>query len=97
MISMKALERFSENVTTEYFVTTIPESESILNQINSKIAEDGQPFTSLKLATIKKRDANSLQAKLAITTNTKRTIDEIVIKGYEKFPRSFLTHFLNIK
>ena len=97
VISMKTLERFSENVTTEYFVTTIQESESILNQINSKIAENGQPFTSLKLATIKKRDANSLQAKLAITTNTKRTIDEIVIKGYEKFPRSFLTHFLNIK
>ncbi|NOY48131.1 MAG: hypothetical protein GXO84_08055 [Chlorobi bacterium] len=97
VISMKTLERFSENVTSEYFVTTIQESESILNQINSKIAENGQPFTSLKLTTIKKRDANSLQAKLAISTNKKRTIDKIIVKGYEKFPRSFLTHFLNLK
>jgi outer membrane protein assembly factor BamA len=97
VISIKALERFSENVTSEYFVTTIRESETILNQINSKIAENGQPFTSLKLTTIKKRDANSLQAKLAISTNKKRTIDKIVIKGYEKFPRSFLSRFLNIK
>jgi len=97
VISMNALEHFSENVTSEYFVTTIQESESILNQINSKIAENGQPFTSLKLTTIKKRDANSLQAKIIISTNTKRTIDKIIVQGYEKFPRSFLTHFLNIK
>jgi outer membrane protein assembly factor BamA len=97
VISMNALERFSENVTSDYFVTTIQESETILNQINSKIAENGQPFTSLKLTTIKKRDANSLQAKLTISTNKKRTIDEIIVKGYEKFPRSYLTHFLNIK
>jgi hypothetical protein len=97
VISMNDLERFSENVTSEYFVTTIQESESILNHINSKIAENGQPFTSLKLTTIKKRDANSLQAKLTISKYTKRTIDKIIVKGYEKFPRSFLTHFLNIK
>ncbi len=97
VISMKALKRFSGNITSDYFVTTIQESETILNQINSKIAENGLPFTSLKLTTIKKRDANSLQAKLIISTNTKRTIDEIIVKGYDKFPRSFLNHFLNIK
>jgi len=39
----------------------------------------------------------TLQAKLIISTNTKRTIDEIIVKGYDKFPRSFLNHFLNIK
>ena len=97
VISMKALKRFSGNITSDYFVTTIQESETILNQINSKIAENGLPFTSLKLTTIKKRDANSLQAKLIISTNTKRTIDKIIVKGYDKFPRSFLNHFLNIK
>ena len=95
-ISINTLKRFSKDVTSNYFVTTIQKSENILNQINSKIAEDGQPFTSLKLTAIKKRDANSLQAKLIISTNKKRTIDEIIVKGYEKFPKSFLKHFLNI-
>jgi outer membrane protein assembly factor BamA len=97
VISMNALKHFSENVTSEYFVTTIQESETILNQINSKIAENGQPFTSLKLTTIKKRNENSLRAKLIISRNKKRTIDKIIVKGYEKFPRSYLNHFLNIK
>lgn len=97
VISKSVLENFSENITSEYFVSTIQESESVLNQINYKIAENGQPFTSLKLTKIKKKDNNTLQAKLIISTNNKRTIDKIIIKDYEKFPKSFLTHFLNLK
>ncbi len=96
-IPREVLEQFSNNVTSEYFITTIERSENILNQINSKIIEDGQPFASLKLTDLKKRDNNNIQANLSINIQTTRTIDKVIIKGYEKFPKSFCKHFLKIR
>ncbi len=96
-ISKSFLEGIVDHVNSDYFVTTIQDSEAILNLINSKLSEDGQPFASQRLENIKKKDNNSLQATLSISTHATRTIDHIVIKGYEKFPRSFLKHFLKLK
>lgn len=59
--------------------------------------EQGEPFASLKLINIKKRDGNSIRADLMTSSENKRSIDEIVIKGYEKFPKSFIKRFLRIK
>ena len=85
-LSSEFLQTISDDITDTYFVTTISKIENTLNFLNSKIAEDGQPFSSLRLVDIKKQDSNSLKANLEIEYGIKRTIDNIVIKGYEKFP-----------
>ncbi|MBB1489765.1 hypothetical protein H4O21_24470, partial [Oceanospirillum sp. D5] len=47
---------------------------------------------------IKRKDSINLKADLIVSSNkTKRTIDDIKIVGYEKFPKSFLKHYLKLK
>jgi len=96
-IPRDVIEQVSENVFPEYFITTIEKSEHVLNQINLKIIENGRPFASLQLTDLKKKDNTNIQGTLIINNTATRTIDDIVIKGYEKFPKSFLKHFLKIK
>lgn len=97
MLSKEVLESISNKVTDEYFVTTISKSEFVLNYLNTKIIEDGQPFASLKLINLKKKDGNNIQAELIITNDKKRTINNIIVKGYENFPKSYIKHYLKIK
>jgi hypothetical protein len=49
------------------------------------------------LASIEKRDDKNIKANLVITSNKERIINSIIVKGYEKFPRSFLKHYVKIK
>ncbi|OBQ56020.1 outer membrane protein assembly factor [Tamlana sp. s12] len=80
------------------FAVTLPNLENTLSYINSENAKKGFPFANLKLSNIVKRDSTSLKAHLILdTSKKKRTIDHIIIKGYEKFPKSYLKHFLKIK
>jgi hemolysin activation/secretion protein len=87
----------SNEVTSQYFAVSIDRTEKILNHLNQLIIDKGLPFASLKLINLKKKDDQNLSAELVVTKTKKRGIDEIVIKGYEKFPRSFIKHFLKIK
>lgn len=96
-ISEDLLNAIANEVTDTYFKVSISKTENILNYLNAKLIENGRPFTTLKLSEIKLRDDNNLQGTLIIDYDKERQIDRIVIKGYEKFPRSFLKHYLRIK
>ncbi|MEP5339813.1 MAG: hypothetical protein ABJL44_09235 [Algibacter sp.] len=97
-ISQTLLESISNKVNDDYFEIPLSEIEKSLEYINSKTTELGFPFSKLKLADIKVKDSHNLEAKLIIDSqNKKRVINNIVVKGYEKFPRSYLKHFLKIK
>lgn len=95
--SEQELNMISTEVSEGYFSIPISQTEEALRYLNELIIERGQPFASLKLIRLEKKDEDNLKAELQITKNKKRTIDGIVIKGYEKFPRSFLKHYLRIK
>lgn len=71
--------------------------EGTLKLINNIFIEQGDPFSKLELNNIQKKSADLMTADLVITTNSIRTIDKIVVKGYEKFPKSFIKHYLKIK
>lgn len=97
-ISKSALKHISPNITENYFELPINSVKNSLEYINSKTTELGLPFSKLKLINIKKTSSSKLQANLTIIKQKKnRTIDNIVIKGYEKFSKSYLKHFLKIK
>ncbi|WP_411768637.1 POTRA domain-containing protein [Winogradskyella sp. A3E31] len=73
------------------------ELETKLATLNQVMAEQGDPFSQLKLNDIKREHSNTLSATLETTSNQKRTIDKIIVKGYEKFPKSYVKHFLKLK
>ncbi len=91
------LKNLLEESNEDYFVTSIASTETILNVLTNEIIKNGQPFANLKLINLKKKDEKNLQADLEITYDKKRFINAIVLKGYEKFPKSYLKHFLKIK
>ncbi|MGV6830881.1 MAG: POTRA domain-containing protein [bacterium] len=72
------------------------ELELYLKNLVKEFASEGFPFASVQLKNIS-RIENTISAYLKINLGESRTIDEIVIKGYEKFPRSFLKHYLKLK
>ena len=82
---------------TNFFELKITELESQLKILNSKIAEQGDPFSTLQLINISKLNSDLISADLKIVTNQKRRIDKIIIKGYEKFPKSYLKRFMKLK
>ena len=96
-LNKSLLNSISDSITKNYFVISISETEDVLNYLNSKVSNIGQPFSFFQLKNITKKDSNNLKANLFITNNKERYIDDIVIKGYENFPKSYLKRFLRIK
>ncbi|WP_405292075.1 POTRA domain-containing protein [Algibacter sp. Ld11] len=98
LISKNILYQISSLVFDTYFELPLKETETALIFLNSKITQDGFPFSKLKLSHISIENKTHLKANLNIDyPEEKRIVDEIIIKGYEKFPRSYLKHYLKIK
>ncbi len=88
----------TNNIGKDYFKVKLSDVAHTLNAINAKHAEQGLPFSKLNLSQLSINEHNTLSAKINIhTTNKKRVVDTIIIKGYEGFPKSFLKHYLKIK
>ncbi|MCB0399180.1 MAG: hypothetical protein KDD26_06050 [Winogradskyella sp.] len=80
-----------------YFEIAIAELENSLSTLNSKIAEQGDPFSTLQLINITKYNSELISSELKVVTNQKRRIDKIIVKGYEKFPQSYTKRFLKLR
>jgi len=70
--------------------------EEKIKQVNNFLANQGKPFSYSELTEITKRN-DSLFGKLQNTSSTTRRITKIKIKGYEKFPKSYTQHYLNLR
>lgn len=71
--------------------------EAQLIKYNKIVSASGYPFSSLKLIDIKQNDDITISAKLTIETQDQiRSLDKIIIKGYEKFPESYIKRYLKI-
>ena len=91
------LQLTEASVNSDFFEIDISKLENTLTILNKAIAEEGDPFSTLQLINIRKEDSKTISGDLTIKTNQKRTIDKIVIKGYDKFPKSYIKHFLKLK
>lgn len=98
VVDESLLRRITTNKTPTHFTIPFTRVEYTLNYLNNTIAEQGKPFNKVRLKDILKINQNTLSATLDVyTENSNRRIDDIVIKGYEKFPKSFIKHYLKIK
>ena len=98
LIDKTILNNISQNVLDDYFELKFNTMEYALNYINSQISEEGLPFSKVKLSNIRIKSGNNLKAELVIDSEQEqRKINSIILKGYEKFPKSYLKHFLKIR
>lgn len=97
-IEKDLIKTITEKSSNKQFSVPLNKLEETLKYINLQITNNGFPFTKIKLSEIKIKDSKTLTANLIIVKDEKkRRLDKVVIKGYEKFPKSFLNRFLKIK
>ena len=97
-IEKDLIKTITEKSSNKQFSVPLNKLEETLKFINLKIVNNGFPFTKIKLSELKIKDSKTLTANLIIVKDEKkRRLDKVVIKGYEKFPKSFLNRFLKIK
>lgn len=96
-LDINLIKQISKNYNKTYFDLSFTEIENNLNYLNNEISQTGYPFTKLKLANLKIKE-DGIEAELTSSvSNEKRLLNNIVVKGYEKFPNSYLKHYLKIK
>ncbi|GEQ85625.1 membrane protein [Patiriisocius marinistellae] len=80
----------------KYFIQPISEVEKTLNSLNTNQTKNGNAFARLRLTNFKNKDGE-ISATLETERGPIRTIDSIAIKGYDKFPKSFLKYYAGVK
>lgn len=91
------LKKISNDVENSAFRIRIELVDIALLKLSRLKAEKGDPFSRIQLSEIEKKDNTTLKANLNFTSTSQRKIDGIVVKGYEKFPKSFLKYYAGIK
>ena len=93
----RELRKLISRVEEDHFVILIEDSEQILQALTGIRSAQGDPFARVRLRDIEKTDDLNLTASLSIETTQARRIDSLVIRGYEKFPPSFVRYYAGIK
>jgi Haemolysin secretion/activation protein ShlB/FhaC/HecB len=96
IFSKKQLRQISDTVEDDYFILNFETAEASLQKLNNLQTETGNTFARLKLTQLEVT-GNNLSAQINTKGKSYRTLDSIVIKGYDKFPRSFLKYFAGVK
>ena len=91
------LEGVKNLENTPYYIVEVSVLESLLNSLTNFLTSKSYPFASVSLKKIKPIGKSTLRADLYVETKKPRQLQSVEIKGYEKFPRSFIKHYLGIK
>ncbi len=93
----KELLRYSNEISKSYFIIPFENIEHTLNGLNIDKTKNGNTFARVSLKNIKAFDSKTLTANIKVSNGSKRTIDQIIIKGYNQFPESFIKYHAGIK
>jgi hypothetical protein len=89
------LKAFNLSYTDSTFTITPEELTPFLEAVVANFQNTGNPFAEVQLQNIIK-NRETITADLGIQLTEKRRLDKIVIKGYEKFPKSYTKHYLRL-
>ena len=96
IFNKKQLQRISRKVEDDYFILEFTDAEEALQQLNNIQTETGNTFARLRLNDIEIKN-NIVVAQLGVKQAAYRTLDSIVVKGYDKFPKSYLKYYAGVK
>jgi len=71
-------------------------AKKFLNGLVSFFEKEGYSFVKVKLKNIDFK-LDELKAELILNYNKKRTIDKVIVKGYDNFPIKFLNKYYNFR
>ena len=80
-----------------YVEVPIPNLEKTLEQISKSLSSSGYSFATVQLKNINPKNNNQITADIIIEKGYERSLHEVKILGYKKFPKGFIKHFLKIK
>ena len=88
-----------KDLDSNQFYVEVPISalENTLDQLSIALSNESYTFATLQLQNIQPEDEIKIKAELVIDKGTKRTLQNIKVLGYDKFPPSYIKHFLGIK
>lgn len=93
----KELQQISSEVDETYFILSFESIPLSLKKLTAFRNQKGNAFARVKLTDFEKDENENLSATLFIDNGNVRTVDSIVVKGYEKFPRSFLKYYAGVR
>ena len=96
-ISLEGYENYVLIDKKNYLKIPIIKTPDFFQKLNQFISVKGFPFNSAKFRNIESFDQHNLKAIIEINHEKEREIDKVVIKGYEKFPKSYLKHLAKYK
>jgi len=97
IVYIKNHSAFEENFKNLNPYIKVEELSEVMYALLNKFVEDGKPFSQVKLQNIAIDQTDTLSASLEFYESDKRTLDEIVLRGYDKFPKAFLNNYANLK
>tara|TARA_B110000046_G_scaffold133752_1_gene140042 strand:+ start:401 stop:2083 length:1683 start_codon:yes stop_codon:yes gene_type:complete len=77
-------------------VIPIDKLQFTLSKISRELDKAGKSFSKVQLKNILIKNKNML-ADLEIYQSKKRTINNVIIKGYKNFPKSYIKNYFNLK
>lgn len=98
LLSENLKKSLKEKISNDTLTIKYKDTEKTLESLTEKLSSEGYPFLSLSLNNISQLEKNSLKADLVISNkNNRRLLNKILVKGYDKFPKSYLKHYLKLK
>lgn len=71
--------------------------QNSIDLILNQLSQEGKPFSQIKLENIKFNQSDTIHADIVLSQSYKRKLDEIVLRGYDKFPKVFLKNYTGLK
>ncbi len=96
-IPIKDLKRLFPAVSDTLITLAFEDLETGMQMLTDYQNSLGNAFATVQLVDLDLEDPQTMTGTLSVSSGTSRTLDKIVIKGYEKFPRSYLKYFAGIK
>jgi hemolysin activation/secretion protein len=96
LIDAQLIKNISADYTEHYFKVATTKIKTTLNEIINYFEYKGFSFTKATLINLKQHHL-LLTANLKLQTSNKRIINNVVIKGYDAFPKKYIKHYLDLQ
>jgi len=96
LLSKKDLSLYFKEITDTYFEIPFSEIQTSMQTLADHFEKKGNSFIRVSLHEIMLINGEAT-AQLILEDNQQRTIDKVIVKGYENFPKSYILHELRLK